>query len=309
MFRQLFLTLSHSRRLRRVATDVAIAQRVALRFVAGETLEDALRVIRSLNAKGMHVTLDHLGENVTSVEMARQSAVDYVTALRTIAAEQVQANVSLKLTQMGLDVDADLCRENLERILAVAAETGNFVRIDMEGSPYTQRTLDLYDALRDAGFDNTGVVIQAYLYRSEGDIERLIERGAAVRLCKGAYDEKPVVAYPRKRDVDANYIRLMKMLLGPRARERGVRAAIATHDENMIRATQTYLSEQGLPQGTVEFQMLYGVRPARQEHLAAAGYPFRVYVPYGTEWYPYFMRRLGERPANVIFLAKNFFRS
>ncbi len=309
MFRQVFLTLSHSRRLRRLATDVSAAQRVALRFVAGETLEDALRVIRTLNAKGMRVTLDHLGENVTSVDTAQRSAEDYVTALRTIAAQQVDANVSLKLTQMGLDVDADLCRENLERILAVAAETGNFVRIDMEGSPYTQRTLDLYDALRDAGFDNTGVVIQAYLYRSEGDIERLIERGAAVRLCKGAYDERPVVAYPRKRDVDANYVRLMKMLAGPQARERGVRVAIATHDENMIRATKECLAEQSLPKDAVEFQMLYGVRPALQEQLAAAGYPFRVYVPYGTEWYPYFMRRLGERPANVIFLAKNFFRS
>jgi len=309
VFRQLFLTLSHSRRLRRAATDLAAAQRVARRFVAGETLEDALRVIRSLNAKGMRVTLDHLGENVTSAGTARQAAESYVIALRTIAAEQVDANVSLKLTQMGLDVDADLCRENLEHILTVAAETDNFVRMDMEGSPYTQRTLDLYDALRDAGFDNVGVVIQAYLYRSEGDIQRLIERGAAVRLCKGAYDERPIVAYPRKRDVDANYVRLMKMLVGSRARERGVRAAIATHDENMIRATQSCLREQGLPKDSVEFQMLYGVRPALQEQLAAAGYPFRVYVPYGTEWYPYFMRRLGERPANVIFLAKNYFRS
>jgi len=303
------LTLSHSRRMRSVANDLSVARRVALRFVAGETLEDALRVIRKLNAQGMRVTLDHLGENVTSEEMSRQAAEDYVTALQTIAAEQVDANVSLKLTQMGLDVSTDLCKENLEHILTVAADSGNFVRIDMESSAYTQRTLDLYFALRNAGFDNVGVVIQSYLYRSEGDIERLVERGAAVRLCKGAYDERPTVAYPRKRDVDANYVRLMKMLLDKHARERGVRVAIATHDENMIRATQAFMAEQGLPKDAVELQMLYGVRSALQKRLADAGYPFRVYVPYGSEWYPYFMRRLGERPANVVFLAKNLFRT
>jgi len=210
---------------------------------------------------------------------------------------------------MGLDVDADLCRANLERILAVAAENNNSVRIDMESSEYTKRTLDLYATLREAGFDNVGVVIQAYLYRSEGDIARLIDLGASVRLCKGAYDERSTVAYPHKRDVDAHYVVLMKTLLSPRAREQGVRAAIATHDESIIWSTREYLAEQGLPKEAVEFQMLYGVRPALQQRLADEGYPVRVYVPYGTEWYPYLMRRLGERPANVIFLAKNFLRA
>lgn len=309
MLRRVFLALSHSEKARKLTTEFAPSRRVVLRFVAGETLDDALEVIHQSNNRGIRVTLDHLGENVTSAEEARRAADDYVLALQAIGAEGLAANVSLKLTQMGLDVDPDLCRANMERILAVATENNNSARIDMESSEYTQRTLDLYAALREAGFDNVGLVIQSYLYRSEGDIARLINLGASVRLCKGAYDERPTVAYPRKRDVDAHYVVLMKTLLSPRAREQGVQTAIATHDEAIIWSTREYLVEQGLPKEAVEFQMLYGVRPALQQRLADAGYPVRVYVPYGTEWYPYLMRRLGERPANVIFLAKNFLRA
>jgi len=309
MLRSVFLLLSHSRRARKLITEIPLSRRVALRFVAGETLDDALGVIRKLNSRGLRVTLDHLGENVTSAEAARQAAEDYVAALHAIAEDRLDANVSLKLTQMGLDVDVDLCRENVERVLTVAAETDNNVRIDMESSAYTQRTLELYETLRQKGFENVGVVIQAYLYRSEGDIERLIEMGASVRLCKGAYNERPIVAYPRKRDVDHNYVRLMKLLLDGQAAGKGVRTAIATHDEAMLRATRAYMTEIGLPPEAIEFQMLYGVRSALQQKLVSEGYPVRIYVPYGTEWYPYLMRRLGERPANVIFLAKNFFRA
>jgi proline dehydrogenase len=304
MLRSTLLWLSRNQAVRTAATRWAFARRAARRFVAGETIADAIVAIRKLNAHGIAATLDHLGENVETLDDARRATDDYLKALDAIGA---QSHVSVKLTALGLDLGDDVCRANAARIAARAKEVGTRVRIDMESSAYTDRTLAIYRSLAQ-DYGNVGIVIQAYLYRSEADIAALCQEGAHVRLCKGAYQEPPMYAFPNKADVDANYVRLMKMLLGANAHAKGTRGALATHDVKMINATRQYAAETLTPRGQFEFQMLHGIRRDLQQELAAAGYPVRVYVPYGAEWYPYFMRRLAERPANLWFVMSNFFR-
>jgi proline dehydrogenase len=288
-------------------TSLGFARRAARRFVAGETIDDALNVIRELNAQGIAATLDHLGENVETVDDAQRATDDYVKVLDAIGVSGVQSHVSVKLSALGLDLGDDVCRANVARIVARAKEIGTFVRVDMESTDYTDRTLAIYRSLRDE-YGNVGIVIQAYLYRSEADITALCQEGSKVRLCKGAYKEPPIKAFPQKADTDASFVRLMKMLLSPTARARGTRGAIATHDVKMIEATCQYAQEQLVPRDEFEFQMLHGIRRDLQRELASDGYAVRIYVPYGTEWYPYFMRRLAERPANVWFILSNFFK-
>jgi proline dehydrogenase len=305
VLRALFIWLSANRKLRAMSERSRIGQRVSQRFVAGTTLEDALRATRQTNHQGMSVSLDHLGENVTNAAEARQSAAFYRELLAAITRERLEANVSLKLTHMGLDVDEALAREHVSGLVAQAAATGNFVRVDMEGSAYTQHTLDVVHELHALpGHDKrVGAVIQSYLRRSEQDVRDLLANGIRIRLCKGAYQEPPEIAFPDKRDVDANYVRLMKLLLPS-----GIYHGIATHDEEMIRATIDFARAEGITADKFEFQMLYGVRRDLQRKLVDDGWRMRVYIPFGTEWYPYFMRRLAERPANVLFVARNLLR-
>jgi proline dehydrogenase len=318
MLRALFITLSRATWAQRTITRWPLAWKAASRFVAGEQPADAIRAVRELNDKGINVTLDHLGENITTFAEAAQATTDIEAMLDEIEDSGVRANVSLKLTQIGLGLDALRCSTYLARILAHAADCHNFVRIDMEDSAYTERTLTLYRQMRQRGFENTGVVIQSYLYRSGYDVTSLVEQRSRVRLTKGAYRELSDIAYPRKDDVDANYDRLAELLLGG-ALTAGAQIvsddgcippipAIATHDMRRIEFAQAHAQRIGLPKRALEFQMLYGIRRDLQEQLVAAGYPVRVYVPYGTHWYPYFMRRLAERPANLWFFISNYFR-
>ncbi len=304
--RAMLLKLSQNGVLQSAFSQYRFAQRAARRFIAGERIDEAIAVVRELNAKNILATLDHLGENTTNEREAIAAADEYLKILDAIARTGVQSEISLKLTQMGLDISDELCLQNMRRIVERARQYKNFVCIDMESSAYTDRTLDLYEALRREGFDNIGPVIQAYLRRSERDIEKLIEWGVRVRLCKGAYQEPPEIAFPKKRDVNANYLKLLEKLF--RAQEQGVYPAIATHDEKIIRWALQYVQERQIPIDRFEFQMLYGIRRDLQIHLAQAGYRVRVYVSYGTHWYPYFMRRLAERPANVFFVLKNLVR-
>ena len=301
--RSLLLLLSRSGRLRRWIEASRLARRMASRFVAGDLLPDALAVGRRINGQGMFVTFDHLGENVTLVEEAAASREVYLRTLDEIAVSRMRANVSIKLTQFGMDVSEQACRANVEQLVCRAADLGSFVRVDMESSVYTTRTLALVTQLHER-YGSVGTVIQAYLYRSRADIEALCERGIRVRLCKGAYLEPEEVAFRRKSEVDRNYIELMEILL-----TRGVYPAIATHDPRMIDATREFARRHDIPRNGFEFQMLYGIRRDLQRQLAAEDYRVRVYVPFGRAWYPYFMRRLAERPANVLFLAKNLLRN
>jgi proline dehydrogenase len=278
------------------------AQRLAKRFVAGETLEQALEVSRRLNGEKITVTLDHLGESVTTLAEAAEARDVYLHTLSAIHEWQIQANVSLKLTQFGLDFSYPECLANVEQLVRQAAGLNTFVRVDMESSEYTQRTLDLVTELH-ARYQAVGVVIQSYLFRSKEDVEALNARGIRVRLCKGAYLEPASVAFPAKADVDRNYIALMKMLL-----DGGAYPAIATHDEKMIDATKAYARERNISKDAFEFQMLYGIRRDLQRQLVAEGYRMRLYVPFGKAWYPYYMRRLAERPANVFFILRNLMR-
>lgn len=315
MLRPLLLHLSHAWWARNFVTRFRFARRAAARFVAGEAIGEAIAAIRVLNAKGLAASVDHLGENVTTIAAATRATEDYLIALDQIAASAIRSNVSLKLTQLGLELDETICKHHLRRILEKARAMQNFVRLDMEGTAYTDRTLAVFRALHQ-DFDNLGLVLQAYLYRTEKDLRMLMEENACIRLCKGAYDEPPDKAFPRKVDVDANYVKLAQNLLDharafPPADGSGRHpplAAIATHDEKMIAATKTYAAAQKIPREHFEFQMLYGIRRDLQEQLAAEGYRVRVYVPYGTEWYPYFMRRLAERPANLWFFIYQLFR-
>lgn len=304
MLRSIFLRLSQQPALRDFALQFRFAQRMARRFVAGETLEEAIQVARRLNERGLLAMLNCLGENVLSRQDVERVRGTYFHIFDQIEQTGVQANVAVKPTHLGLDLGDDLVYENLRRIVEHAGRYGNSVEIDMEGSAYTQRTLDLYCRLREAGLDNVGAVVQAYLYRTEADIERLIEYGGKIRLCKGAYHEPPDIAFPRKRDVDRNYVRLVQLLFSPAARARGVVPAIATHDDKMIAAVKEAVWRNGWVSEEFEFQMLYGVRNELQQRLADDGYRVRVYVPYGDEWYPYFMRRMAERPANVMFMVR-----
>jgi proline dehydrogenase len=294
---------------------LGFARRTAYRFVAGETAAEAMTAIQRLNAQGIQATLDHLGESVTSEAAARHAADEYVAVLGHIEACGARANVSLKLTQMGLDLSQDLCTGNVRAIVERASALENFVRIDMEGTPHTDATLAVYDTLH-RDHDQVGIVVQSYLYRTAADLEKILAGKGRVRLCKGAYKEPPDKAFPRKADVDANFVKLAQRLLDatqqcPPANAAGrvpPLAAIATHDEKMIQAVKDYAAAKAVPREFFEFQMLYGIRRDLQEKLAREGYAVRVYVPYGTEWYPYFMRRLAERPANVWFFVSNLVR-
>lgn len=306
--RAFLLYLSHASWSRRLVTSFAPAWYVASRFVAGETIADAMRVAGELNRQDILVTLDYLGESVTDPGEARQARDEILSLLDAVHEHQVAAGVSVKLSQLGIEIDPDLALENMRGILQRAAEHDLFIRIDMEESIHVDATLQIYHQLRDEGFNNTGVVIQAYLYRSEADIRDLIKVGGSVRLCKGAYMEPPEVAFPHKEDTDANFVHLAELLLGSQARENGVRAAIATHDEDMIDATINFARQRGLPPSDYELQMLYGVRRELQSSLVDRGHRVRVYVPYGTAWYPYLMRRLAERPANLWFFVSNLVR-
>ncbi len=305
LLRSAFIALSKNRLLRRFGEHSSVGRRMSSRFVAGMEIEDALRVAKSVNQQGMAVTLDSLGESVTSEIEAHQSAEVYHRLLDAIALRKLNANVSVKLTQMGLELSPDLAERIAESLAQHARATGNFVRIDMEGSPFTKITLDIVRRLhvrRDLR-GAIGTVIQAYLYRSQADVEQLVAEGIRVRLCKGAYKEPVEIAFPRKADVDSNFVKLSCILL-----DSPLYHALATHDDAMIAAIRTFASQHGIDSSRFEFQMLYGVRRDLQRSLAREGYNVRVYVPFGSEWYPYFMRRLAERPANVLFIAKNFFR-
>jgi proline dehydrogenase len=308
VLRALFISLSESRSLRALTERSAIGQRLSSRFVAGTQVDDVLRVAAELNKKGITVSIDNLGENVTNVEEARASAQLYHQLLDQIAARKLEANVSLKLTHMGLDVDGQLARELVTGLVQKAAGMSppNFVRVDMEGSPYTQRTLDFVHELHrmpgHAG--RVGTVIQSYMLRAEADIEKLLAAGIRIRLCKGAYKEAPEIAFQKKSDVDANYIKLMKVLM-----KSGIYHGLATHDENIINDAKAFAIRENIPRAAFEFQMLHGIRRDLQQGLVRDGWRVRVYIPFGTEWYPYFMRRLAERPANVFFIAKNMLRN
>jgi len=302
MLRASFLYLSHRRGLQRFVTRQRLTASLAYRFVAGDRLEDATRVVADINRRGPTASLDHLGENVTAEKAARAATEDYLAAFERIAGERLNANVSIKLTQLGLDISADLCRELLTRILQRAQQLDNFVRIDMEGSAYTQRTLDLVLDLHQQ-FPNCGVVLQSYLYRTLDDVARVNAARVRVRLVKGAYDEPPAVAFPKKADVDANFEAAAEQLL-----LKGTYPAIATHDDRLIEATRRFAREHAIATDRYEFQMLYGIRRDLQDRLLREGYRVRIYVPYGTEWYPYLMRRLAERPANLLFIVRSVIR-
>lgn len=297
--RTLLLWLSESERLKRFVIGYAPTRRMSRRFVAGERFEDALDVARRLNAAGRFVSFDLLGENVRDRKDAIRVRDSYLEVYDRIAAERINANVSLKLTHLGLDMDQSLCESLLESIVGRAATYNNFLRIDMESSAYTSRTIEICSRLR-AKYAGVGTVMQAYLYRTEEDIRRLLSIGCRIRLCKGAYKEPAEIAFPKKSDVDTNYIELMTILLPS-----GVYHGIATHDRKMISATKQFAADRGISRDQFEFQMLYGIRTDLQQSLIDDGYRLRVYVPFGDEWFPYFMRRLAERPANLMFFLRS----
>ncbi len=300
--RAVLLSMSESPAMARWVTRNGISRRVARRFVAGEELDDAIAAARACNRAGMTATLDYLGENASSEADARRAREMYLGVFDRIAAEKLDANVSLKLTQLGLDLSEGLCQELLESIVERAASHGNFVRVDMEGSPYTQRTVDMCKRVRGRSAA-VGVVVQAYLYRTEKDAQELTAAGCRLRLCKGAYKEPANIAFPEKSDVDANFVKLMQLLLPS-----GLYHGIATHDPDMIRATKEFAAQQGIGRDRFEFQMLYGIRGDLQKQLMREGYHLRMYIPYGRDWFPYFMRRLAERPANLIFFLRSLVR-
>jgi proline dehydrogenase len=308
MLRAFFVRLSENPSLRTFAESSALGRRVSSRFVAGTSIADAVRATQAVNRASMSVTIDNLGENVANPEDARLSAQLYNQVLDAIAANQLNANISLKLTHMGLDVDEKLAREIVSGLVAKAAamDPPGFVRVDMEGSPYTQRTLDFVHELHamPGNANAVGTVIQSYLRRSESDIENLLAERIRIRLCKGAYKEPAEIAFPLKSDVDANYVKLMKILM-----KSGIYHGLATHDESIIQQAQAFAIREKLSRDSFEFQMLYGIRRDLQRKLARDGWRVRIYIPFGSEWYPYFMRRLGERPANVLFIARNLLRS
>ncbi len=308
MLRELLLAISHSKTTRRFITGFPVARAVSSRFIAGLTLADEIKAVRALNASGLTASADYLGENVATEIDAARAVDDYLALLDEIAASGVRSHVSLKLTQLGLDLGQEVCFANLRRIAERAQSIGAFVRVDMEGTEYTDRTLAVVRAAKDAGGDNVGTVIQAYLYRSAADIEALCADGIRVRLCKGAYKEPPDKAFPAKKDVDANYVQLAHALLAAAKTNPALYPAIATHDEKMIAAAKQFAASNEVPRSSFEFQMLHGIRRELQTALAVEGYNVRVYVPYGTEWYPYVMRRLAERPANLWFFVSNWMR-
>ena len=307
--RSVLIYLSHAAWARKIIENLQISRSVARRFVAGETIDEAMSATSLLNAQGMAVTLDFLGESVTDRTVAISARDEILRLLDRIEEQGLEANVSVKLSQLGLRIEKELALANMRQILARATQYGNKVRIDMEESELVDITLDIYHQLLDKyEFQNVGIVIQSYLYRSEADVAQLIEEGAWVRLCKGAYAEPPDVAFADKRDTDASYVQLANMMLSETARANGVHLGLATHDENIIKATKAYASINQINPEQYEFQMLFGIRRNLQEQLIRDGYKLRIYVPYGTAWYRYFVRRHAERPANLWFFIRNFFK-
>jgi proline dehydrogenase len=318
LLRALLIYLSQAEWARNIVTGWSFARRAASRFIAGDTLSEAIEAIHRINESNRFVTLDHLGEHVTNPEKAKASTEAYLTLLKEINRTGVKASVSLKLTQLGLTIDTNQCYQDLKRIVQSGSELGNFIRIDMEDSPVIDETLEIYQRLSEDGLLNVGLVIQSYLYRSEEDTNNLLSTGTRIRLVKGAYQEPPEIAFPSKKDVDSNFDRLTELIIDAAVIHDSQIAspdgkfppitAIATHDEKRIKYACEYAESVGLPKRALEFQMLFGIRTNLQSSLVNDGYPVRVYVPYGTEWYPYFVRRLAERPANLWFFLSNFFR-
>jgi proline dehydrogenase len=318
MLRSFLIYLSKAAWAQRMVTSWKFAWRAASRFVAGSTVQDAISAVKELNARDFKVTLDHLGESTTTSQEAVKATSDILELLDQINQNHLCANVSVKLTQIGLALDEALCEKNLEQILTRARQYQNFVRIDMEDTPYTDKTIGMYRRMRQKGFANTGTAIQSYLYRSEKDTRLLVGEGARLRLIKGAYLEPPSLAFPKKADVDASYDNLARIMIdGALAQGAAPESAdgcipplpaIGSHDEKRLAFAKSYAEKVGLPKPALEFQMLYGIRRDLQEKCLQEGYPVRIYVPYGTHWYPYFMRRLAERPANAWFFISNFFR-
>jgi proline dehydrogenase len=307
VLRALFISLSSSVWLRAMAERSSLGRRISSRFVAGTQMEHVLRATQTVNQAGPSVSIDNLGESVGNPDEARAAARLYQELLDEIATRKLNANVSVKLTHMGLDVDEQLAREQVAALVAKAAamKPRNFVRVDMESSTYTQRTLDLVHELHHIPGNQgcVGAVIQSYMRRSEGDVRKLLSEGIRIRLCKGAYKEPPEAAFQKKSEVDANYVSLMKLLLTS-----GVYHGLATHDENIIRAAKAFAVHKNIPRDSFEFQMLYGIRRDLQQSLIREGWRVRVYIPFGAAWYPYLMRRLAERPANVLFIVRNLLR-
>jgi proline dehydrogenase len=319
MLRSFLIYFSKAAWAQKVVTRWGFAWRTASRFVAGEKVEDAIRVVRGLNANGINATLDHLGEHTTTTDEADRAAEEIITILDDIQKAYVRSNVSIKLTQIGMGMDDDICRANLARILERAAAYRNFIRIDIEDSPYTDKTIMFYNDMLAKGFtaEVMGMAVQSYLYRAEADTRKWVDKGTKYRLVKGAYKEPSDIAFPKKKDVDANFDTLTTILLDASLKYKsGISAdgrippisSIATHDEKRIAFAKTYANKIGLPKSGLEFQMLNGIRRDLQEQLAHEGYPVRIYVPFGMHWYPYFMRRLAERPANIWFFVTNFFK-
>src|SRR5271157_2462626 len=307
MLRTVFIALSESRWLRGVAERSRLGQRTSARFVAGTEVADAIRAAAAVNQFGAGVSIDNLGENVTNAQEARASAQLYHHLLDEIAANKLNANVSVKLTHMGLDVNETMAYDIVRGLVAKAASMSprNFVRVDMEGSAYTQRTLDFVHELHriPGNEDSVGTVIQSYMRRAEADVEKLLSERIRIRLCKGAYKEPPDIAFQKKSEVDSSYVKLMKTLM-----KSGVFHGLATHDENIIKEAKAFATRENIPRNAFEFQMLHGIRRDLQQSLVKEGWGMRVYVPFGTEWYPYYMRRLAERAAHVLFIAKNLLR-
>jgi proline dehydrogenase len=302
--RNVLLYLSRQEGLKDFATQFSLFKKMTTRFVAGEDIEEATNAIREINAKGATASFDHLNESVANAAETAEEVREYLDILKRIDETGIKSNVSIKLTQFGLGIDPELAYKNARAVVVDASRRGIFVRVDMEGSDVTQVTIDIFKRLRaEFGLNDVGIVLQSYLRRTYDDAQDLLKIPARIRICKGAYNEGPEVAFPDKKDVDENYVRVMKLLL-----ESGTYHGIATHDPNMINATIRHLRETGISKDAFEFQMLYGVRRDLQEKLANEGYNMRVYVPYGKHWYPYFMRRLAERPANVWFIMKNLFK-
>jgi len=320
MLRSFLIYLSKAAWAQKLVTNWGFAWRAASRFIAGERIEDAIRAIRELNAKGINATLDHLGEHTSTTDEASNATEDILAVLDEIDKAKVRANVSIKLTQIGMGLDESICRQNLIRILERAKQHNNFVRIDIEDTPYTDITVSIYNAMLERGFttQTMGMAVQAYLYRAEADTRALLEKGTRFRLVKGAYKEPADKAYPKKADTDANFDLLTKIMIDATLKielNKGSEdgrippiPAIASHDEKRIAFAKQYAEKVGLPKEAIEFQMLYGIRRDLQDQLVKEGYPVRVYVPFGTHWYPYYMRRLAEKPANVWFFVSNFFR-
>jgi proline dehydrogenase len=309
LLRSAFIALSQNKKLRAFSERSALGRRLSSRFVAGMTVEDAIVACERVNREGIAVSLDSLGESVTTEIQARASADIYHQLLDLIEQRSLNANVSVKLSQIGMDFDPELAEKIVGEMVEHAAAAHSFVRIDMEGSPYTESTIAITERLATRFPGSVGAVLQAYLYRTEADAERLLAQGIRIRLCKGAYKELPSLAFPAKADVDTNYVKLMKRLVTFTQNGRGVFCGIATHDEAIVDTMRTFVKQHNVAKSAFEFQMLYGIRRDLQRRLVAEGFGVRVYIPFGPEWYPYFMRRLAERPANLLFLAKNFFKN